>query len=161
MNENKSIDEKISDALDIEHETNEIQKDDRPKTIKPWEPELNTDYKDVRQNLRHIIDSGQSAIDGILRVASEGEQPRAYEVVSQLIKSVSDANKDLIDLHKRMKDIKAEIEDGKQSAGTITNNALFVGSTKELQDMVKSNYKQIQHDMIDAEVVDIKDEDGQ
>ena len=90
-------------------------------------------------------------------MASEGESPRAYEVVSQLIKSVSDANKDLIDLHKKMKDIKKEDPDS-PLAGTITNNTLFVGSTKELQDMVKQNVKQIEHNMIDAEVVDGKQE---
>ena len=152
MTNKKSIDEKISEALDIETESKEIQVP-QPKEILPYEPELNTDYKDVRQNLRYIIDSGQTAIDGILRVASEGEQPRAYEVVSQLIKSVSEANKDLIDLHKKLKDIKKEDPDS-QRAGRITNNPLFVGSTKELQDMVKQNVKQIQHDMIDAEVID-------
>lgn len=152
----KSVDEKLSEALDIEYTKKEIQKTE-PKAIKAYEPELNKDYKDVRNNLHHIIDSGQVAIDGILRVASEGESPRAYEVVSQLIKSVSDANKDLIDLHKKMKDIKKEDPDG-PIAGSITNNTLFVGSTKELQDMVKQNVKQIEYDMIDAEVVDAKQE---
>jgi len=152
----KSVDEKLSKALDIEYNEKEIQKAE-PKAIKAYEPELNKDYTNVRDNLHHIIDSGQVAIDGILRVASEGESPRAYEVVSQLIKSVSDANKDLIDLHKKMKDIKKEDPDG-PLAGTITNNTLFVGSTKELQDMVKQNVKQIEHDMIDAEVVDGKQE---
>ena len=152
----KSVDEKLSEALNIEHKEKEIQQSE-PKAIKAYEPELNKDYTDVRDNLHHIIDSGQVAIDGILRVASEGESPRAYEVVSQLIKSVSDANKDLIDLHKKMKDIKKEDPDS-PLAGTITNNTLFVGSTKELQDMVKQNVKQIEHNMIDAEVVDGKQE---
>jgi len=152
----KSVDEKLSEALNIEHKEKEIQQSE-PKAIKAYEPELNKDYTDVRDNLHHIIDSGQVAIDGILRVASEGESPRAYEVVSQLIKSVSDANKDLIDLHKKMKDIKKQDPDS-PLAGTITNNTLFVGSTKELQDMVKQNVKQIEHNMIDAEVVDGKQE---
>ena len=152
----KSVDEKLSKALNIEYTEKEIQAPE-PKAIKSYEPELNKDYKDVRDNLHHIIDSGQVAIDGILRVASEGESPRAYEVVSQLIKSVSDANKDLIDLHKKMKDIKKEDPDS-QHAGTITNNTLFVGSTKELQDMVKKQVNQIQYDIVDAEEVDGKQE---
>ena len=152
----KSVDEKLSEALDIEYNEKEIQKTE-PKAIKSYEPELNKDYRDVRDNLHHIIDSGQVAIDGILRVASEGESPRAYEVVSQLIKSVSEANKDLIDLHKKMKDIKKEDPDTQQ-AHNITNNTLFVGSTKELQDMVKKQAKQIQDDVIDVEVIDGKQE---
>ena len=152
----KSVDQKLSEALDIEYNEKEIQKTEQ-KAIKPYEPELNKDYRDVRDNLHHIIDSGQVAIDGILRVASEGESPRAYEVVSQLIKSVSEANKDLIDLHKKMKDIKKEDPDTQQ-AHNITNNTLFVGSTKELQDMVKKQAKQIQDDVIDVEVMDGKQE---
>tara|TARA_Y100001973_G_C5201264_1_gene337848 strand:+ start:1883 stop:2347 length:465 start_codon:yes stop_codon:yes gene_type:complete len=146
----KSVDEKLSTALNMDYEKPKTE--ETKKQIKQYEPELNTDYVDVRQNLKYIIDSGQTAIDGILRVASEGESPRAYEVVSQLIKSVSEANKDLIDLHKKIKDIKREDPDS-QSANSITNNTLFVGSTKELQDMVKQNYKQIQHEIIDAEVI--------
>ena len=152
----KSVDQKLSEALDIEYNEKEIQKTEQ-KAIKPYEPELNKDYRDVRSNLHHIIDSGQVAIDGILRVASEGESPRAYEVVSQLIKSVSEANKDLISLHKQMKDIKKEEVDSQQ-AQNITNNTLFVGSTKELQDMVKKQAKQIQDDVIDVEVIDGKQE---
>ena len=152
----KSVDQKLSEALDIEYNEKEIQKTEQ-KAIKPYEPELNKDYRDVRSNLHHIIDSGQVAIDGILRVASEGESPRAYEVVSQLIKSVSEANKDLISLHKQMKDIKKEEVDSQQ-AHNITNNTLFVGSTKELQDMVKKQAKQIQDDVIDVEVMDGKQE---
>ena len=152
----KSVDQKLSEALDIEYNEKEIQKTEQ-KAIKPYEPELNKDYRDVRSNLHHIIDSGQVAIDGILRVASEGESPRAYEVVSQLIKSVSEANKDLISLHKQMKDIKKEEVDSQQ-AHNITNNTLFVGSTKELQDMVKKQAKEIQDDVIDVEVIDGKQE---
>lgn len=99
------------------------------------------DYAEVRGNLKNIIDSGMNAIDGILAVASEGESPRAYEVVSQLIKSVSEANKDLIGLHQQMKEL--EKETASQSAGSITNNSIFVGSTKELQQLVKNNWKQL------------------
>ncbi len=100
-----------------------------------------SDYADVRSNLKNIIDSGMNAIDGILAVASEGESPRAYEVVSQLIKSVSEANKDLIGLHQQMKELEKELPS--QSAGSITNNSIFVGSTKELQQLVKNNWKQL------------------
>lgn len=104
--------------------------------------EQNTDYADVRKNLKNIIDNGMVAIDGILGVASEGDSPRAYEVVSQLIKSVSEANKELMNLHQQMKDLEAD-SGGKQNAGSITNNSIFVGSTKDLQELVKNNFKQL------------------
>jgi len=102
----------------------------------------NADYAEVRDNLKNIIGTGLNAIDGILSVASEGESPRAYEVVSQLIKSVTDANKDLIGLHEQMK--KLDEDTGGRSSGPVTNNSIFVGSTKELQKLVKNNFKQLE-----------------
>ena len=101
----------------------------------------NADYAEVRDNLKNIIGTGLEAIDGILSVASEGESPRAYEVVSQLIKSVTDANKDLIGLHKQMQDL--DEQGGGKTNGPVTNNSIFVGSTKELQKLVKNNFKQL------------------
>ena len=110
----KKVNERISDALNIKHEVVEgdvietkiVHAPKPKKNIK--QVHLEKDYTDVRDNLKDIIDKGTTAIDGILSVASEGESPRAYEVVSQLIKSVSEANKDLITLHKQIKDIKKE-----------------------------------------------------
>lgn len=110
-----------------------------------------TDYAEVRSNLKSIIESGMSAIDGILEVASEGDQPRAYEVVSQLIKSVTEANKDLIGLHQQMKELNREIDSGPQRAGTINNNSIFVGSTKDLQRLVKDNFKRLRDESDVAE----------
>ena len=89
------------------------------------------DYGEVRENLKDVIDNSKVAIDGILKVASESDSPRAYEVVSQLLKTATEANKELLDVHKQMKDLEKD-ETKKQ----VTNNAFFVGSTKELQDMI-------------------------
>ena len=89
------------------------------------------DYGEVRENLKDVIDNSKVAIDGILKVASESDSPRAYEVVSQLLKTATEANKELLDVHKQMKDLEKD-ETKKQ----LTNNAFFVGSTKELQDMI-------------------------
>ena len=89
------------------------------------------DYSEVRENLKEIIDNSKIAMDGILKVASESDSPRAFEVVSQLLKTATEANKELLDVHKQMKDIEKD-ETKKQ----VTNNAFFVGSTKELQDMI-------------------------
>ena len=97
--------------------------------------DIDKDYEYTRGNLYSIIEKGQEAINGILELAQESEMPRAYEVAGQLIKSVSDATDKLMDLQKKLKDVEEE----KQSKGPSTvNNALFVGSTAELQKLLKS-----------------------
>ena len=95
------------------------------------------DYGEVRENIKEVIDYSKEAIDGILKVASESDSPRAYEVVSQLLKTATEANKDLLDIHKQMKTLEAE-----EGAKNVTNNAFFVGSTKELQELVRQQSPQ-------------------
>ena len=93
------------------------------------------DYKYSRENFYSLIERGQDAIDGILDLAKEGEHPRAYEVAGQLIKNVGEVTEKLVDLQEKMKKLKEVPEHGPKSV----TNALFVGSTKELQKMLKSN----------------------
>jgi len=92
------------------------------------------DYDYTRGNLYSLIEKGQEAINGIMEVAGETASPRAYEVAGQLIKSVADTTDKLADLHKKVKDIE---EDNPKKQNTVTNNALFVGSTSELSKMLK------------------------
>lgn len=118
--------------------------------------DLDKDYLTVRDNLKELIGKGTTAIDGILNLASETEQPRAYEVLAQLIKTVADTNKDLLDMHNKMKTIKGEQSQTTNSGNTITNNSIFVGSTAELQKLLKGKMKEIEKlenngDIIDAE----------
>ena len=96
--------------------------------------EVKKDYDYTRGNLYSLIEKGQEAINGIMEVAGETASPRAYEVAGQLIKSVADTTDKLADLHKKVKDIE---EDNPKTQSTVTNNALFVGSTAELQKMLK------------------------
>lgn len=103
--------------------------------------DVDKDYTTVRENLKDIVKRGNEAIDGIMLVASESQSPRAYEVVATLIKSVADANKDLLSLHKQIKEIKKTEVDN--SSTTITNNSLFVGSTSELQKLLKGKMREI------------------
>ena len=98
--------------------------------------DIERDYDYTRGNLYSIIEKGQEAIDGILELAQESEMPRAYEVAGQLIKSVSDATDKLMDLQKKVKDVNKEEE---SKGPTTVNNALFVGSTTELQKLLKKN----------------------
>ena len=104
---------------------------------------LDKDYEEIRTNLKDIIKRGAEAIDGILLVASETQQPRAYEVVATLIKSVADVNKDLLTMHKQIQDLKSDQPQQKQSAGQITNNSIFVGSTSDLQAIIKGRMDQL------------------
>ena len=111
-------------------EVNSIVKADEVTKV----DEVKKDYDYTRGNLYSLIEKGQEAINGIMEVAGETASPRAYEVAGQLIKSVADTTDKLADLHKKVKDIEA---DNPKTQNTVTNNALFVGSTSELSKMLK------------------------
>jgi len=97
--------------------------------------DVDQDYNYTRDNLKEIITKGSSALDGILELAQESEHPRAYEVVGQIIKNMVEANQQLIELQKSMKTLKK-----KENANPRTiKNALFVGSTHELQKLLKGD----------------------
>ena len=97
------------------------------------EQDVDNDYKYQRENFYQLVERGQDAIDGILDLAKEGEHPRAYEVAGQLIKNVADVTEKLGDLQEKMKKLKEVPNQGPKSV----TNALFVGSTAELQKMLK------------------------
>ena len=106
-----------------------------PKKVKKTETDdVKKDYDYTRANLYSLIEKGQESLNGVLEVAGETASPRAYEVAGQLIKSVADTTDKLADLHKKVKDIE---EDNPKKQSTVTNNALFVGSTSELSKMLK------------------------
>ena len=91
------------------------------------------DYEYTRGELYSLIDQGQEAVRGALEVAQESGHPRAYEVAVAAMKHVSDMTDKLADLHKKMKDL----DEDKKGPSKVTNNAMFVGSTSELQKMLK------------------------
>lgn len=135
----KDVDEKLSDALGIEAEIIPIDAEIVAKDITTIEDSniVNDDYEYARENLKNIISTGQNAIDGIMILAKEGESPRAYEVVGQLIKNVVDANKDLLELQKKVNEIENGKNNSSRTTKNITNNALFVGTSKDLQSLLK------------------------
>jgi len=98
-----------------------------------------TDYEYARGSMITVIEKGNEALSDMLSVAQQSQQPRAYEVVATLLKTIADTNKDLLELHKKHKDI--ENMDGPQTPQTINNN-LFVGSTTELQKLIKQQNEQ-------------------
>jgi predicted RNase H-like HicB family nuclease len=98
--------------------------------------DLRLDYDSVRKNLKELVESGKVALDGIINVAQEGDSPRAYEVVAQLIKTLSDTNKDLLEMHTKVKAIR-------KSETTVNNvnnttQSIYLGSTKDLQDIINA-----------------------
>tara|TARA_A100001234_G_C12584430_1_gene367606 strand:- start:77 stop:472 length:396 start_codon:yes stop_codon:yes gene_type:complete len=105
--------------------------------IIPENQDIQKDYEYTRANLYSLIEKGQEAINGIMELAGEGGSPRAYEVAGQLIKSVADTTDKLADLQKKIKDLE---EDSKKTTNNVTNNAVFVGSTSELQKMLKQGF---------------------
>lgn len=115
-------------------EPSQIEIQEKKKEINSIVNDIKKDYEYSRGNFYSIIEKGQEAINSVLELAQETESPRAYEVVGQLIKNVSDATDKLMELQKKLKDI----EEVKQANGpTTVNNALFVGSTAELSKLLK------------------------
>jgi len=155
MKHKKTVDEKLSDALEIEFETEETKEITKPSHIKEIEVNAEDSEKDywlVRKNMKELIKQGEDAIDGILNVAIQGDAPRAYEVAAQMIKTVADVNKDLMDLHKKVKEINQE----EININNTTNQSIYVGSTSDLQDLInqeRSRTKAITEDIIDTDIV--------
>ncbi len=126
----------INNSLDIEvvDEDESLPSKKEAKTLEKNKDDSTRDYEYTRGNLYSLIEKGQEALDSIMEVAQEGQQPRAFEVVSQLIKNVADTTDKLVDLQQKMKNLEAEDPKGPSTV----NNALFVGSTAELQKLLKS-----------------------
>ena len=106
----------------------------RRDQLKDVSVDIQKDYEYTRANLYSLIEKGQESLNGILELAGESASPRAYEVAGQIIKSVADTTDKLMDLQKKVKEVD---EDNQKSPNTVTNNAVFVGSTTELQKMLK------------------------
>ena len=149
-----STDDIINKYLGVETEDSEkesmppsvIRKEDKKKD------NVDNDHKYSRDSYYDLIQKGQEAIDGILAVAKEGEHPRAYEVALNGIKQVSDTVDKLQDLNKKLK----ELKELPKTADTKIQNALFVGSTAELQKMLKKD-ENIKSKVINAKKRNIPD----
>ena len=135
----------LHDALNLP----EVQKKESLPTVidhNENSDDLEIDYKEARNNLKDVIGKGKEALENLLTMAKDLDSPRAYEVVGQLIKTISDVNKDLIDIHKRNKDIRGETA----GPSTVVNNAVFIGSTADLQAIINGR----KNDIINGEASD-------
>jgi hypothetical protein len=137
----KTVDDKLNDIFDVQGKIVEqtfpvaVEQTKEPvSTGAPNDESIDADYEYARENLKSFIEQGKIAMENIIFLAKEGESPRAYEVVGQLIKTLSDTNKDLLDLGKKVKELKSKKDDTQQPQHVT--NALFVGSTAELQKLI-------------------------
>ena len=106
----------------------------RKDQLKDISDDIEKDYDYTRANLYSLIEKGQESLNGIMELAGESASPRAYEVAGQIIKSVADTTDKLMELQKKVKEVDEEKSKG---PSTVTNNAVFVGSTSDLSKMLK------------------------
>ena len=129
-----TLEENMESILDIEvSDTPENGCTTRKDQLKDVTEDREKDYEYTRGQLYTLIDQGGEAVRGALEVAQESGHPRAFEVATNAMKQVADMTDKLADLHKKMKDLDEE----KKGPSKVTNNAMFVGSTSELQKMLK------------------------
>jgi hypothetical protein len=129
------LEEKVNEILGIEKEIEKVDKEFKPLVPRKEDKQkedVDNDYKYSRENYYNLIERGQEAIQGILDVAKEGQHPRAYEVALAGIKNVADTVDKLQDLQAKLKELKQL----PKSANANIKNALFVGSTADLQKML-------------------------
>ena len=126
-----SLEEKMEEILNID--VTPVEDSKPPVKVDKTSDDRQKDYEYTRGELYTLIDQGQEAVRGALEVAQESGHPRAYEVAVAAMKHVADMTEKLQDLHRKMKDLDEE----KKGPSRVTNNAMFVGSTTELQKMLK------------------------
>ena len=126
------VDQKLDDLLDIQGEI--VQAEKNLPSITSNDQDKGNDYKYSREIFYGQVERGQDAIEGILDIAKESEHPRVYEVAGQLIKTVGETTEKLIDLQAKMK----ELDKDNNMPDKVQNN-LFVGSSAELQKLLRNN----------------------
>lgn len=106
------------------------------------------DYEMVQSNLKDLIGNGNIALESALKVATESDSPRAFEVVAILLKTMADLNNNVLDVHKKAKDTTAPLKTEVKQ----TNNSVFIGSTKDLQNLLNKE-RSTEKDIVEAEIV--------
>jgi len=134
------FEKKMADVFDVIPTSVKEEKKSMPLTAKYNEPDLKQDltdaYQQSKENLQSIIDQGQEAMEEILQIAKAGQHPRAFEVYGTLLKNMVDANKELLNIQKQMREMEGI---KKETNNTNIDKAIFVGSTSELSKLLKNN----------------------
>jgi hypothetical protein len=134
------IDDNLSEVFDIAPSVATDVVDKNGEVIPVSNTKIEDDYDITRTNLRELLISGQAALQHALDVAKQSEHPRAFEVVGNLMKQLADVNQQLMDLHQQKQKLDAPSK-GEASKQVTNNNAIFVGSTAELNKMIKNMSK--------------------
>lgn len=133
-----NTDESLSKVFNVEHVEQQVEI--FPAVVDSEDvvssEAIDSDYDVTRKNLHNIIDCGKEALTHALSVAKQSEHPRAFEVVGGLMKQLADINQQLMDIHQQKKKLEEPVK-GQASNNKVTNNAIFVGSTSELNKMIK------------------------
>lgn len=149
MIEQHMKEDKLSQLFNIPSEKTEIitkqgeviQYQEKPQ--KPSDTSIvDKDFEKIRTNMQDILQQGTDALYHALEIAKNSEHPRAFEVVGNIMKQLSDVNLQLLDAHKKHKDITKKEEEEKPVGQNVTNNAIFVGSTNELAKMLDNMKKE-------------------
>ena len=132
------MEESFEEIFDLPSDNNDVEGElvnDTPR--KPLSPEgsddVDADYQYARENLYNVIERGSDALNTLVEIANQSESPREFEIVSTLIKTLSDANKDLLEVQTKVKKLKEETATGPKNV----TNALFIGNTSELQKLIR------------------------
>lgn len=137
MNEKTNFELSVENALGLpESSPPMVQKQTEVQVIESTDSNVDDDFATARRNLHKIIHQGNDALEEALLVAKTSEHPRAFEVVGGLIKTLVDANKDLLDIQKKLKDLKKSDDPREAAAPVQAQNAIFVGNAAELQALV-------------------------
>lgn len=129
------FEQNMTDIFNLPEKTveGELVTVEEPKKVSKKD-DIQEDYEYARSNLRDTINHAKLALDELQNIASVTESPRAFEVYSQLTKTIVDANKDLLELQTKLKRVRED-----QPKQQVTNNSLFVGSTQDLLKLIKDN----------------------
>ena len=131
----KDFGDKLNEILDLTENVSIAKPPIERKKVDSTNDDVDNDYIYARENMYNIIERGQDAIDELLQEARDSGNARMFEVLGQLIKTVGEQNQNLVKIHKQLKDIKKEVD----SVPNKVTNALFVGSTSDLQKMLKDS----------------------
>lgn len=131
------MDENFEKIFNLPKSANDFSKQEVIVPKDHQEETIDNDFRYARENLYGIIEKGSDALDELVELAKQSQSPRAFEIVSQMVKTLTDSNKDLLELQRKNKLLKQEEQKGPNNV----TNALFVGNTAELQKLLKDNKK--------------------
>ena len=132
---------KLDDVFDVETREVTNVSDTLPDTMSPNINSVDSDAEIASANLKKLIDLGQDAAERAAAVAEESESPRAYEVLSTLLKTMSDMNIQMLDIHEKKKKIKTSVDQPPAQGGTVNNTSVFVGTTAGLMELLEQHRK--------------------